>query len=196
MDRGRRVDRRQRARVGGAIHVRALLCRDARGVRVGARADGGRILAELVGLRRLRAGGRLAVRPLENADGRGGRRCDPRCGPGAHGPGDVARAVLPVLRRARRGGDGRHADSIDDDRDAVVRAVARHGDGRAEHRWTGKRGGLLSSERVAHRHPGLAHGAGRLRGHRCGRDRLADAPLPRAAGRRESPTLQGHARHR
>ncbi len=68
--------------------------------------------------------------------------------------------------------------------------------------WTGERGGLLPSERVAHRNPGLAQGAGRLRGHRRGCDRLARTLLPRAAGGRGSPggrrrpkALRGHARH-
>ena len=204
MDRGRRVDRRQRARVGGAIHVRALLCRDARGICVGSRPDRTRILAELAGFRRLRASGRLALRPLGNTDGRGGRRSDPWRGPGAYRPGHVARALLSGLRRARRRGYGRHAHSIDDDRDAMVRAFARHGDGGAERRRTGKRGGLLSFERVAHLGPGLAHGAGGLWVHRRGRDRLAHAPLPGAACPEASPdggriffqSLSGDARRR
>src|SRR6266436_2640951 len=119
MGRGFSVHGRQRAGVGG-------------------RPDRARVLAELAGFRRLRAGGGLALRPLGNADGRDGRRGDPRCSPGAHGPGDVARAVLSVLRRSRRRGHRRHAHSIDDDRDAVVRAVARYGDGGAKRRWTGE----------------------------------------------------------
>jgi len=57
-------------------------------------------LAQPALFRRLRAGCRLALRPLGSADGRTDGRTGPRCGPGADGTGDVAHAVLPVLRRS------------------------------------------------------------------------------------------------
>ena len=166
MGRGLGVHGHQRAGVGGALHVRALLRRAARGVRLGARTDRLRLLAELARVRRLRAGGGLAPRSLGRAGGRDDWRPGSRRGPGSHRPGDIAGGVLPVLRGNRRRRDRLPPHPRDHDRDALVRAGARDRDGDPEHRGPGQRGTRLPAERVAHRYAGVAPSPQRFRMHR------------------------------
>src|SRR5215472_17563939 len=99
MGRARSVDRDQRTRLGGALQLRAVLCRDAARTVVGPRADGPGLLAELAGLSGLLPRRGLAVRPLGRPRSRGDRRVIARRCPGTDRPSAIAPRVLLVVRR-------------------------------------------------------------------------------------------------
>lgn len=151
---------------------------------MGPRAHGARVLAELARLRGLRAGRGMALRSLGHPSRGHARRAAARRGAGGDEPGDVAPAVLPVVRPAGRGGDRVHLRARDHDRHALVRPVARHGDGDPQRGERGQRDRLLSDQRLAHRDARVARGTRRLRRDRGDRGGRARAVLPRSAGRR------------
>ena len=184
VDRGRRLHGRQRARVGTARNLRPLLRRDARRVHLGPRPDGAGVLAELARVRRLRTDRGLALRPLGSAGGGDHRRRDARRGPRADRSDDLALRVLSVLRPPRRRRPRLHDHPVDDHRHALVRAVARDGDGHPQRGEFSRRGRLLPRECVAHRDARVAWRAGGVRRRRLHHDGLAGSPLSRSATRR------------
>lgn len=99
-----------------------------------------------------------------------------------------------VLGRGRHRG---HPDARGGNREPLVRAIARRGDGRDQRRRVRERDRVLPGQHVAHRHVRLAHGVRRVRAdRRCHHDPARGRALPRATGESEVAQCPGDHRVR